>query len=228
MSNRKEFGEGALFTISNYFWWFLAANFYFVILNLPIVLLLMGLRTGIIINPTIWFIALCCIPLGPSLTALLGVMGKLVREKDLNLTRDFFKAYKSSFKQSTLIWTIEVIIIALLFVDARYFLLIKSKLVFVIFILILFILLVVFYALSIISRFYLRTVDILKLCFTFSKLYLKTFLLNFMTLIAFGYIFFKIPVISILFLMSFYCYALMYNNSNILKTIEKKIQPTID
>ena len=60
-----------------------------------------------------WFtsiIIICCIPIGPAATALLSVMGKLIREKDINITKDFFKAYKANFFQSLFFWTLEVVL----------------------------------------------------------------------------------------------------------------------
>ena len=40
---------------------------------------------------------LSSIPIGPALTALLSLMGKLTREGDIDVTKDFFEAYKVNF-----------------------------------------------------------------------------------------------------------------------------------
>jgi uncharacterized membrane protein YesL len=226
MSDKKQLGEGLIFTISNYLWWFILGNFYFTLLNLPLTILMFCLLTGIIVTPTHWVVALCCIPMGPALTALLGIMGKLLREKDINITRDFFKTYKNSFKQSILFWTIEVVALLLIYVDIQYVFL-AHKIVFVYFfyVLIFLILQAGMYALCIISRFYLKTSEIFRVSFVYILLHFKTSIMNLWLLIIAAYIFYKQPALSIMFLMSLFCYGLMYSNNKILKSIEEDLQP---
>jgi uncharacterized membrane protein YesL len=224
MNNKKEFGEGLVFTISNYLWWFILGNFYFTLLNLPITILMFCLLTGIIINPAPWFVALCFIPMGPALTALLGTMGKLLRKKDVNITRDFFKTYKNSFKQCILFWTIEVAALVVIYVDIQYILARQSIFIYFFYALTFFILQVGMYALCIVSRFYLKTSVILRISCAYTILHFKTSIINLCLLMTATYIFYKQPALSILFLMSLFCYCLMYNNSKILKSIEENLQ----
>lgn len=225
MNNKREFGEGLVFTISNYLWWFILANFYFTLLNLPIITLILCLLLGIIINPAPWFIALCFIPFGPALTALLGVMGKLLREKDVNITRDFIKNYKNSFKQSILFGTIEVVALQIIYVDIQYVLVRQKIFVYFFYILIFFILQAGMYALCIISRFNLKTSTIFRISFVYTILHFKTSIMNLCALIITAYLFYKQPALSILPLMSVFSYCLMYSNKKILKNIEKNLQP---
>lgn len=224
MNNKKEFGEGLVFIISNYLWWFVLGNFYFTLLNLPLTILMFCLLTGIIINPAPWFVALCFIPMGPALTALLGAMGKLLRKKDVNITHDFFKTYKNSFKQSLLFWTLEVVALVVIYVDIQYVLARQTILVYFFYVLTFFILQLGLYALCIISRFYLKTSAILRISCAYTILHFKTSLMNLCILTIAGYIFYKQPALSILFLMSLFCYCLMYNNIKILKSIEENLQ----
>ena len=46
-------------------------------------------------------------------------MGKLVREGDINLTKDYFKAYKENFRQAFSIGALFTVLIVLLLVDIR-------------------------------------------------------------------------------------------------------------
>ena len=52
---------------------------------------------------------LCCIPIvtiGPSVTAMYTVTLKMAAGVDYNVVKDFFRAFKSNFKQATAIWII--------------------------------------------------------------------------------------------------------------------------
>jgi uncharacterized membrane protein YesL len=226
MSNNRQFGDGIMFTISNYIWWYFSSNFYFVLLNLPLVLLMVGLNTGVIINPNLWCVVLCCIPIGPSLTALLFVAGKLIREGDINLTRDFFKAYKNSFRQSIFFWSLQILVITILYIDKRFFFIRQNKIAYLFQFFIFCIVLLGIYALSIISRFYLKTIDVLKLSITALIVYFKTSFFNLFIIIASAYIFYRQPIFCSIFLINLFCYSLMHSNKKVLEDIERKIQPT--
>lgn len=67
-----------------------------------------------------WLI--CCIPIvtiGASTTALYAVMLKLVKNEEGYIFRGFFKAFKSNFKQSTIIWLIILALSIVWTVDFR-------------------------------------------------------------------------------------------------------------
>lgn len=224
MDNTKDIRSNIIINLSYYIWWFFLGNFYFLLLNLPLVILIIGLGTGILTNPAIWFIGLCCIPLGPSITALMGAMGKIIKDKDVSLTHELFKTYKNSFKQSVIIWTIIVAILTVFYIDANFFIATKSPLFYVFYILILYIVLLGLYCLSIISGFYLKTSQILGVAFTYSITHFKVTLFNIVTIIATAFIFIQFTSYSVLFLSSIFCYCIMYNNQSILNNIEKRLQ----
>lgn len=55
----------------------------------------------------LWFV--CCIPIftiGAATTSLYYVSLKLVKNEEGNITKQFFRTFKDSFKQSTIIWGI--------------------------------------------------------------------------------------------------------------------------
>lgn len=67
-----------------------------------------------------WLI--CCIPIvtiGASTTALYTVMLRLVKNEEGYIFRGFFKAFKSNFKQSTIIWLIFLILGIVWTIDFR-------------------------------------------------------------------------------------------------------------
>ncbi|HIR00134.1 MAG TPA: YesL family protein [Candidatus Scybalocola faecavium] len=67
---------------------------------------------------------LCCIPVitgGAALTAMYTCIFRMRKNREGYLYRDFFKAFKENFKQSTIIWLIVLILALLLFLDYRIF-----------------------------------------------------------------------------------------------------------
>lgn len=71
----------------------------------------------------IWFV--CCIPIftiGAATTAKYTVSMHIVKDTEGNIFKDFFAAFKSNFKQSTIIWIINLIFIAACVFDWQYIL----------------------------------------------------------------------------------------------------------
>ncbi|MGH4123350.1 MAG: YesL family protein [Clostridium sp.] len=226
---KREFGEGTIQNISNYIFWFFSGNFYFCLLNIPLLFILLVVISngGVPIPP--WFafiIILCCIPIGPAATALLSVMGKLIREKDISITKDFFKAYKANFFQSLFFWTIELLIIGILFINTKFFIskgypqIVTS----LIFIIIAFIFLISLYVFPIISRFYLGWKDILKTAAYYSIKKIHITLLNFASFLVIGFVLYKVSNFILLFMASAICYLLMFYQQKILLEIEDKLK----
>lgn len=224
MARKREFGEGPIFTITNYIFWLLGGSFYFGVCNILFLFIFMTP----IENPDIsylYILMISLIPAGPAITALMSVMGKLVREKDINITRDYFKAYKQNFKQSMAIWLMELGVIAILLVDISFF---RSKSYGVFMIPIMYVLTVIvismgFYAFPIISRFYFKTKDVIKLSFYYTIVKFKITFLNISALIIGGFLIYKYPSVSIFFAASGVCYLIMYYEKDILKDLELQV-----
>lgn len=63
---------------------------------------------------------ICCVPIvtaGASITAMHYMCLKISRDEECYITKDFFKSFKMNFRQSTIIWLIELLIIAFLVCD---------------------------------------------------------------------------------------------------------------
>ena len=226
--SKREFGEGPIYTITNYIFWFFLGNLYFLLLNIPLLFILMVLLSnGTNTLPTGFttIVVICCIPIGPAATALLSVMGKLIREKDINITKDFFKAYKTNFFQSLFFWALEIIIICILFIDIRFFIYSNYPRILTIFVFITmaFIFLMSLYVFPLISRFYLSTKDIFKTAayYTIRKFHIT--ILNLASFLVVGFIFFKVSTFVLVFISSIICYLLMFYQQKILLEIEEKI-----
>lgn len=226
MKRKREFGEGIIFTISNYIWWFLLANIYFWILNIPLIIVTFSMVISGDYNMNLLLI-LSLLPLGPALTALFSVMGKLTREGDVNVTKDFFKAYKMNFFESLFFWTFELGIILILWTEIKfvnsngtlYYLGIIPRLMLFIF------MILTLYIFPILSRFYLKRKDVLRLSilYLFKKIYFGIFYIA-----AFCVLWFTLSKTSgalvILFFVSIMGYFIMFLEKGMLQEIEENIE----
>lgn len=230
MSENKNFFEGPLFTITNYVMWLFIGNIYFALCNLPLIFIMFLIPTAgnDFTNNFVSYIPimfLCLIPVGPSITALLSVMGKLVREKDINLTKDYFKAYKDNFKQSTLLWVLTLIVIVILSVDLYYFRTHSSIVVvrYLFLMLIFIVLIMMLYIFPILSRFYMKSKDIIRLSYYYSVAKFKTTIVNVLC-VLFCFIAITKMRFFILFISTGICYLIMLNENKLLKEIEDKLR----
>jgi Predicted integral membrane protein len=223
MARKREFGEGPIYTITNYIYWLFMGTVYFALCNL---LFLFVAFTPIQNNDSsvLVLFVISLIPAGPAITALLSAMGKLVRDKDVNITKDYFKAYKENFKQSLQVWLMLIAVLCILFVDITFFNKKAYGLFFVPFMYAagIIALLMSFYAFPLISRFYLRTRDVIRLSFYYAITKIKVTLMNISVIILAVFVL-KINSISIFFIASAMCYLIMFYEKDLLKQIEEQV-----
>ncbi|MCR5498962.1 MAG: YesL family protein [Acetatifactor sp.] len=63
---------------------------------------------------------ICCIPIitiGASMTALYYMALKIVRNEEVYIVKGFWKSFKQNFRQGTVIWLIQVVVMFVLFLD---------------------------------------------------------------------------------------------------------------
>lgn len=224
MSKKKEFGEGPIYTITNYIMWFFLGNFYFLLCNIPLIFIMFSF-TGEFVAEYLVLLTLSALPVGPAYTALLSAMGKLVRDKDVNITRDYFKAYKTNFLQSLFIWTLQIILIIILLIDIKFFAggAYRNIAVPIIYALIIIILVTGIYIYSILSRFYLKTKDVIKASVYFIVGKWKITISCISVLVISFTVAYNFASIAALFIVSITCYALMFLQKDILKELEEKL-----
>lgn len=221
MSGRREFGQGILFTFTNYIYWFILTNIYFVFCNIIFLVAFITLEP-VFSNTVLIFIAL--IPTGPAITALWHVMDKLVRAKEISPTKDFFYGYKLNFKDTLKVWLPMLGAIFILVIDLQYFQLentgTNQVLAIVFLIMLFFLIYFLFYVLPITAKFNFRVRDVYKLSFyySFKKIKKSTgnmgmiFITIFLTYITTSFL--------ILFIASILCYLLTSNSREVIDDIE--------
>ncbi len=84
----------------------------------PVISFLGKVADLIIINILVIICSLPIFTIGASWTALYYVTVKMVKNEESYVTRDFFKSFKLNFRQATVIWLINLIILLILGADA--------------------------------------------------------------------------------------------------------------
>ncbi|MBQ7776044.1 MAG: DUF624 domain-containing protein [Lachnospiraceae bacterium] len=90
----------------------------------PIMQVLTKIANLMILN---FLTILCCIPIftaGAALTALHYMCLKIIRNEDCYICKGYFTAFKESFKQSTIVWLIVLLVVGVLAGD--YYIMAKS------------------------------------------------------------------------------------------------------
>lgn len=204
----KSITDRPVYIIMKYLYYFLITNFYFVLCNF-LFFLAFYLADFTFENILLFYLTL--IPMGPSITALLSTMGKLVRQRELSATSEYFKAYRSNFSITMKYWIIQLTVIFILLIDVYYSTNNDNILSPLFLILLLISLFVMLYAFPIISRFEVKIKNLIIISIYSNFKFMKATLLNMSSLIAFGIIYINFPSISSLFSISLIAYFIMYN-----------------
>jgi len=224
MRDSIEYKEGCISTIFNYVTWFVLSNIYFLVSNVLFIMYIINFGFDIIYNVSILFV-ISLIPMGPALTALYASMGKIIREKDINITRYYFKSYKINFKQSLKLWCIELAILFISYIDLKVAangnVLSNFSIIFII--ICIFTVALGTIAFPIVSRFDLDLIDVLKIAFLYSIKKIQVTVINTIIILVGLYLIYIIPGILFLCLSSIICFVIMINNKYILSEIEKEM-----
>jgi len=222
MDNGKEFGTGFLSILTNHIYWLGLVNFYFVLCNIVFLFFFISLIPSFS-NMFIYFIAL--IPSGPAITALFSTLSKLVRDKEISPTKDFFHSYKVNFVDTLKVWLPLLLVVFILVVDLYYFNANPSNTNQILAGIFLVVLLLIgtfsIYVFSIHANFAFRVRDIYRLSVYYSFYKIKATTGNIGLVII---TFFLMNVISdfiILFIASLLCYAMVLNSNTVLEDIRQ-------
>ncbi|WP_312098460.1 DUF624 domain-containing protein [Niallia sp.] len=221
MEQKKEFGQGILFTFSNYIYWILLTNIYFVATNALFIFFFMTLTPSF---SNIGLYALALIPSGPAISGLFYSMEKLVRTKELSPTADFFYGYRSNLKGTFFIWTIILAIYFVLLIDLQYLRITVTPINQIIFVVLL-VLTLIWTMLSINmliinSRFTFRIRDLVKLSAYYQFIKLKETLGNILILFLVAFATVITTDFLVVFIASLIAMIMMFNSRAMLNHIE--------
>jgi uncharacterized membrane protein YesL len=204
----KSIIDRPIYIMIKYFYYFFLTNFYFIVCNI-LFFIVFYLADIVFENILLFYITL--IPMGPSITAVLSSMAKLVREKDIEPTKDFFKAYHLNFITTMKYWLIQLTIIFILLIDILQSASNTSLFSPIYLILLIACIFIMIYAFPIISRFEVKIKNLFIISIYANFKYAKSTLLNVSTIIAFGFIYYNFPSLSTLFTVSLIGYFIMLN-----------------
>lgn len=227
MDEKNQFGQGILYTFTNYVYAFLLTNIYFVLTNGLFIFFFMTLEPSFS-NILLYFLAL--IPTGPAVAALYYSMEKLVRTKELSPTHDFFYGFKKNVKDILSIWFPILLVYFILIVDLQYLRQTPTELnqilSIVIFVLIVLWTMLILNAVAISSRFKFRMRDIWKLSVYYSFMKVKNTVGNMLILFILAFITTITTDFLILFVSSIVFYLLALNTKEMLLDIETNFLKT--
>ncbi|MDL0436449.1 MULTISPECIES: DUF624 domain-containing protein [unclassified Niallia] len=221
MEGKKEFGEGILFTFTNYVYSLLLANFLFVSVNAVFIFFFMALEPSFS-NILIYMIAL--IPTGPAISGLLYVLEKLLRTKEAITVSDYFYGYKTNIKNTLLLWCMILAVFSVLLIDLQYLnqtaLLIEQLISIVLYILFLLAVLISINMLILNAKFEFRKKDIFKLSIFYSFAHVKASLGNIFILLLIVFVTMLTSDFILLFVASIIGLLLIKNARRLLTDVE--------
>ncbi|ADL50369.1 YesL family protein [Clostridium cellulovorans] len=224
MESKRGFFNGAVYKICNYVWWFLLANAYFVIVNIPMIINIFALGNTEVTGINV-FLFICLIPLGPAFSAMFTVMGKLVRDKEVNVTKEFFKGYKRNFWESLFFWLFQLVVLSVIYIDLLYLNTTELPVIFKYLIMAAAFIIgsIGLYAFPIISRFYLKVSDVIKLSIKYTFKRFDITMLNWLTIVAIFLVLTRVNNVLFLFATSIAGYLIMYYEVKVLDKIEEEL-----
>jgi|SRR5690625_1442276 len=204
----KPITDRPIYTFTRYVYYFFIINLYFFLSNILFFIVFYAAEF-VFENILLFYVTL--IPMGPSIVAVLATMGKLICEGEVNPTSEYFKTYKMNVLPALKYWLIQLTIMLILSVDIFYSVN-RSNIFSPLFLILLIVcLFIMSYAFPIIARFEVKIKNVFTIAIYANFKFPKTTLLNITTIVAFGFIYYHVPGLSTLFIVSLTGFFLMYN-----------------
>lgn len=223
MKKNNDIYNNRFYIITNYITYFFVTNFWFLLMISPLIIYIFFGDKDISLSIVVLFSIL----LGPALTALFSVMGKLIREDEIRPTKDFFHNYKMNFGQAFYIALIINALITICYVDIGYFMSKNSVYMGYLFLAAIVILIMLcFYIYPILSRFNLKILDIFKISLklVLKKIYITLTIIAMIIIILAIVRFAQISLIGVLFGASIICYIIMRLQKQIMEQLEEELK----
>lgn len=176
----------------------LMINVYFLISISPFIIYFLLSGTSL----SIYILSFLGIIIGPALSTLFSVLGRLIRGEEKEARKDFLYFYKLNFLQGIFAGAIISIILLMSYLDIEYFFKSGMNIISYIFIgIAVFTLAISLYVFPIIARINAKTLDVFKIAIekTIKKFYLTITILSIIVIFLFIVKFLKIALIAVLF-----------------------------
>ena len=198
MSNNSNLKSNRVYYETKRLMYILMINLYFLISISPFIIyfLLSGKSLSI------YILSFLGIILGPAISTLFSVLGRLIRGEETEARKDFLYFYKLNFLQGIFAGAIISLILLMSYLDIEYFFKIGANIISYIFIgIAVFTLAISLYVFPIIARINAKTLDVFKLAIikTFKKVYLTITIISIIVIFLFIVKFLKIALVAVLF-----------------------------
>lgn len=219
----KDFFDRPLYKGFNYIYYFCVSNILFLVSNFIFIMFYEAAEPNIYSYILLFITA---IPMGPSISALLSVMGKLMKDKEIEVWKDYSSAYRQNFKQSLAIWVFLLGVLGILLVDIKFVSSIPSYRFLAAFFLgiMIILMLIALYAFPILTKFNMKTVDILRASIYFSIRKFPTTAVKIVIIIGTFYILKYLKVVGLLFFTSVIAFLIMYYDRSMFDELESKFK----
>ena len=220
----KNIINSQLYKILRYGYFFLISNLLFLIANLLFLFVFITFPPNL---DYVFVYLLALIPMGPSVTALFFSMGQLVRNKDLAPIKDFTRAYRTNFWLSMKYWSLQLVLSAIMLIDAIYFYQKDLRILAAVFLL-LFLIVCLFSLIGfpLIATFEINLKSIYQATVVVIWQYAVKQLLNLLTMIAIVISFWAFPSQLFLFVFSLIAFYIMHHNQTMFEELAERFSKT--
>lgn len=223
MQGEKSIYDKPIYQVLQYLYSIVLSNIYFLLSNI----LLLVYSIMVMIEPeafSVFIFMLLLIPSGPSITALCSTMGKLIREGECNITKEYLYSYKSNFKQSIVLASIFIVGMFVCLLDYKFFINRGSLLGVVFIVIAVYILITSLYAFPIISKIEVKRKQLFALAFYYSIKKLPITLIK-IVLLSIGFLISSsVNIISVTFLFSLIGYIIMLCDNKMILELEENLK----
>ena len=198
MSNNSNLKSNRVYYETKRLMYILMINLYFLISISPFIIYFLLSGTSL----SIYILSFLGIILGPAISTLFSVLGRLIRGEETEARKDFLYFYKLNFLQGIFAGAIISLILLMSYLDIEYFFKIGANIISYIFIgIAVFTLAISLYVFPIIARINAKTLDVFKLAIikTFKKVYLTITIISIIVIFLFIVKFLKIALVAVLF-----------------------------
>lgn len=223
MNNNNNLKSNRVYYLAKRVLYIFMTNIYFLIAITPF--LLYFIFSGS--NLSVYILSFLGILIGPALSTMFSVLGRLIKGNETDAKKDFLYFYKLNFLQGIFANAIISIILLMSYLDIEHFFKAEVNILSYIFIgIVIFTLTISLYVFPIIARISAKTKDVFRLAITltFKKFYITLTILS-ITIIAFFIIkFLKISLFGVLFGPIALAYLILILEKNVLIDAENYLK----
>ncbi|MDI9217136.1 DUF624 domain-containing protein [Clostridium tertium] len=223
MSNDNNLKSNSVYYLTKRFIYIFMTNIYFLIAISPFIAYFIFSGS----NLSIYILSFLGILIGPALSTMFSVLGRVIKGNETDSKKDFLYFYKLNFLQGIFASTIISIILLMSYLDIEHFFKAGVNILSYIFIAIaIFALAISLYVFPIIARISAKTKDVFRLAITltFKKLYITLTVLSIIIIALFTIKFLKISLLGVLFGPIALAYLILILEKNVLIDAENYLK----